>query len=200
MKCNEFWDIYNQQGHTEELDDHLKKCRQCREEMSVERKINEYLDQDEEYKAPDILWNRVEENLDGKSTGKVKNLNSFTKLKYILAAAAVLIIAVLGVRVYDNIMFNLKDAAELAMEDIEKAEEKYISSINKYSQIVKDKTDIKDNPIYLLYMEKIDRLDEIIDECKEALVQNEGNVNVRKYLLLAYQEKVNTLEAVSKLT
>ena len=52
--------------------------------------------------------------------------------------------------------------------------------------------------LWILYQERLALLDESIEACKQTLQYDAENINARKYLLLAYQEKVETLKKLLK--
>ena len=52
--------------------------------------------------------------------------------------------------------------------------------------------------LWILYQERLALLDESIEACKQTLEYNTENINAKKYLLLAYQEKVETLKKLLK--
>ena len=80
------------------------------------------------------------------------------------------------------------------LAEIKKAEKKYISAIEKLAvKVEKQETDI-DITMWVFYQERLNLLDESIQSCKSVIEKNNSSINARKYLLLAYQEKVDTLK------
>ncbi|MCE5251123.1 hypothetical protein LLG96_12975, partial [bacterium] len=75
--------------------------------------------------------------------------------------------------------------------------QEYLAAIDKLSGLVEQNKANIDPELYDLYREKLAVLDEYIGQCREAVAKNEYNINARKYLALAYQEKVETLREMS---
>lgn len=82
------------------------------------------------------------------------------------------------------------------LEVVAKAEQKYIKAIEKLEMVVEKSELDMDISLFALYQERLALLDESIATCKQTIQQNNENVNARKYLFLAYQEKVNTLKKI----
>ncbi len=79
---------------------------------------------------------------------------------------------------------------------VEKAENRYLKAIEKLEQAVEQKETDLDMNLWILYQERLALLDESIEACKRTIEQNAENINARKYLFLAYQEKVETLKKI----
>ena len=78
--------------------------------------------------------------------------------------------------------------------ELEKKEQEYTAAIEKFSKFADNFEKSIDPELYQLYQEKLAVLDEFILQCKEAVEQNEYNINAREYLALAYKEKTETLK------
>jgi len=214
MKCDDFWKIFHRKGLTPELEKHLGSCGSCRNEMEIDELLDEKIRDFPSYQAPESLWNKINEKLDedtfirhdteSKADFKMKILDLRKKinLRYVVAAAAMIVFIVLAGQNYSYFTGSNEAAEEIqaALTNIEEAEKDYIAAIDKFNAVISDKKEaLAGNSLYQLYQEKLAMLDVFIVECKEALEQNELNINVRKYLMLAYKDKVETLEAISKL-
>jgi len=93
------------------------------------------------------------------------------------------------------LMFWLKFIHESdPIKTVERAEVKYIQAIEQLEKKVEKQQPDLDMNLWILYQERLALLDESIEACKQILQYNAENINARKYLLLAYQEKVETLK------
>ncbi len=212
MKCNDFWKKFHEKGLTPELDKHLKSCSSCREEIRIEGLLEDKLKDYPSYQAPGSLWESINEELENDSfirqedtDGNIQSIypkRNWKKIRYFAAAAAAvifIILAGLNHSLFTDISESDKDL-QAALENIEEAENDYIAAIDRFTAVIENKKDeLVENSLYQLYTEKLALLDVFILECKEAIEQNELNVNARTYLILAYRDKVETLEAISKL-
>ncbi|MCP4723437.1 MAG: hypothetical protein GY863_00300 [bacterium] len=214
MKCDDFWKIFHGKGMTPELEKHLESCGSCRNEMEINELLDEKIRDFPSYQAPESLWNKINEKLDEDTfirhdtesktdlRMKIVNLRKKINLKYVVAAAAMIVFIVLAGQNYSYFTGSNEAPEEIqaALTNIEEAEKDYIAAIDRFNTVISDKKEaLAGNSLYQLYQEKLAMLDDFIIECKEALEQNKLNINVRKYLMLAYKDKVETLEAISKL-
>ncbi len=153
------------------------------------------------YAPPEKLWYKIESDL---KTFQKKNStkNSFNWLTHLIRievkpvwryATLAVSVAVILFFVLSKVVYEPDPLAE-----IENAEKKYISAIEKLaSKVEKQEPDI-DVTLWVFYQERLDLLDESIQACKSVIEKNNGSINARKYLLLAYQEKVSTLKKLLK--
>ena len=84
------------------------------------------------------------------------------------------------------------------IKKVARAEVKYIQAIEQLETKVEKQQPDLDMNLWILYQERLALLDESIEACKQTLQYDAENINARKYLLLAYQEKVETLKKLLK--
>jgi hypothetical protein len=48
--------------------------------------------------------------------------------------------------------------------------------------------------LMLLYRDRLETIDDQIEQCREALSENPGNAHIRRYMLAALQDKKQTLK------
>ena len=149
------------------------------------------------YVSPEKLWCKIESDLKALQKKKdikrdFKWLNNLIRFdikpvwRYAALAVSVTIILFF---VLPRLLYEPDPLAE-----IEKAEKKYISAIERLAfKVEKQEPDI-DMTMWVFYQERLDLLDESIKSCKNVIEKNNGSINARKYLLLAYHEKVSTLK------
>ncbi len=207
MKCNDFWKKFEESGLNPKLEKHLDECNNCKNEMEIEFLLNKKVKKLTKFKAPEELWDNInrsflEENklsisekikiFFEKQLLSVKILSS----KPALAGYAVLLLLIAFSIAYlkplsteEKIRLQAETVAEL-----EKKEQEYTAAIEKFSKFADNFEKSIDPELYQLYQEKLAVLDEFILQCKEAVEQNEYNINAREYLALAYKEKTETLK------
>ena len=212
MKCKDFWEKYEKSGLIPDLEKHLEECESCRNEMKIELLIEKKVKTLPGFKAPEDLWEKIihRENfekgkvsLSEKIKEAAKNLIPVSRtfsLKPAVAAATFILLIAVGIFYYNRPLSpeeRMRLQAEAAAE-LEETERDYIAAIEKFSSLVEDRRDNIDPELYQLYQEKLTILDGYIEQCKEAIAQNEYNINARQYLAIAYKEKVKTLKEMSE--
>ncbi len=171
-------------------------------ENRIEKLISEAAKKLPKHDPPDQLWGMIETRLEA-----VKAHRSFWKevidifagfslpkwqpvLKYSVIATAVAVIF---------LTFWLKFFHEYdPLKVVARAEVKYIQAIEQLERRVEKQQPVQDMNLWILYQERLALLDESIEACKQTLEYDAENINARKYLLLAYQEKVETLKKLLK--
>ncbi|MFC1731177.1 hypothetical protein ACFL6I_12655, partial [candidate division KSB1 bacterium] len=83
-----------------------------------------------------------------------------------------------------------------AIAEIELKEQELLQSIESLTQLANAKMEWIDQDLYMLYKARLDIIDELILSCLEAIRENEYNINARKYLFLAYEDKISTLKKI----
>jgi hypothetical protein len=53
--------------------------------------------------------------------------------------------------------------------------------------------------LMLLYRDRLETIDDQIDRCREALLENPANTHIRRYMLAALQDKKDTLTELAAL-
>jgi len=217
MKCKDFWRKYEESGLTPELESHLEECKNCKNEMKIEILLNKKVKTLHEFKAPDELWekinNVVQADIKHKTAKtplkeKIRNIirnllpsKQTTLLKPAVIGISFILLLAVGLNYYFLRPLSSEEKIRLQAEaaaELEETENEYLAAIEKFSRLVESSEEYIDPELYQLYQEKLALLDEFILQCKDAINQNEYNINARKYLALAYKEKVETLQKMSE--
>jgi len=214
MDCKEFWKKYEQTGLNPELERHLEVCSGCRAEMEIELLLQQKVESLPDQKAPKRLWNRINDALPaGERQSEHSQSSVFTGIKRlidsifpaektvplrpVIVGFVILLImtGTISVKYYNVLNVEKKEQLQaLAITEIEEKEQGYITEIEKLILLVEKKKDDINTDLFLLYRQKLAVLDEYIMLCQEAVERNQYNVNVRQYLVLAYQEKAEALK------
>lgn len=217
MNCNEFWKRYEESGLTPGLEKHLNECKNCKHELLIECELEKTVKTLQRFKAPERAWevirSAIEENhvtdraiwsLPGKIRGFFRDRLRFPVIhlpKPAVVGIAFVVLATIGITYYYSIFLSPVDEMRLqakAMQELEEIEQDYITAIEKFSVLVEHNKENIDPDLYDLYQGKLALLDEYILQCKEAISENEYNINAMKYLALAYKGKMETLKEMSE--
>ena len=216
MNCRDFWTHYEESGMTAELETHLLLCPDCRKELDTEKALMEVVHHLPVHTAPGYLWDRIAGELPEESPKPVRGgfasglsgrIRSFLnpgvsiRLKPVLIGFAIMVTSVLATRYYytNNRLTGNEDNFQVdSLRNLDEIEHEYLEAIETLSMKVESSKESIDPELYDLYSEKLAILDEYIQQCREALDANEYNPNARKYLALAYREKMDTLKEMAK--
>jgi hypothetical protein len=124
------------------------------------------------------------------------------------AAAALFVLAVLGLQVFRNSGGRepLVNAAarrdpllsDRSLDEVETAEANYVASIERLSREARSRIENPSTPVLVNYREKLLLLDSAIEETRSQIENNRFNSHLRRELLAMYQEKQRTLQDVMK--
>jgi hypothetical protein len=186
-----------------EFQAHLRECPVCQkiagkdtELLNLARSLNQKV------RAP-LLWTRIENQIRQEksaqsTTGEMADRRAWTSLWRI--AAAVLITFGLTLAGYflskpgDIESHNL--LAGEALRQVEKAEQEYVTTIDRLETAAMPQMLEMDTELTLLYRDRLAIIDTQILHCREALAENPRNAHIRRYLLLALQDKKKTLSEI----
>ncbi|MFC1508256.1 anti-sigma factor family protein [Candidatus Omnitrophota bacterium] len=216
MNCKDFWSNYEDSGLTSELKAHLDACPSCQKEMEVEKALLSIVQDLPVHKAPDHLWDRIERELPQEKP-EINRLKVFVEaltdginaifsplhhlqLKPVLAGVIIMITSVLATHYYytrPTSTVSVTGIEKVALRELEDIEREYLAAVENLTEQVELNKDSIDPELYDVYREKLAVLDEYIQQCKDAVDSNELNPNARKYLALAYVEKMETLREMS---
>ena len=217
MNCKNFWSDYEDSGLNPELTAHLDACTSCQKEMEVETALLSIVQTLPVHKAPDHLWDRIERQLpqEQPESNRLKLLVEaladsinvifsplrHLQLKPVLAGVIIMITSVLATHYYytrPTSMVSVNGIDKVAFRELEEIEQEYLAAVENLTEQVELNKDSIDPELYDVYREKLAVLDEYIEQCKDAVDNNELNPNARKYLALAYVEKMETLREMSE--
>jgi hypothetical protein len=177
--------------------DHLKSCTLCRERREFEDKIVQEAGRLQPLQADTALWKRIDNSIQAKNTSKgIHKLRTGSQSKIWLSAAAV-IIAVFTFSVF----YIFSGGSEKILSDgallrVEYTEQNYIAAIDQLEKEATPKMAALDLDLMLLYRDKLETIDQQIEQCRQAIKNNPGNAHIRRYMLAALQDKKETLQEI----
>jgi hypothetical protein len=198
MSCNKFKKYEFGKLSQNEFQQHLKTCALCQERMRQDTRM---LSLAKSLKRPvesPHLWDRIEESLrEEQHKGKRSEVKDtrWSVIRLLPVAAAALLIMSVG------FYFLLKPETgksgiltESALAKIEKKEREYIEAIEELEERTLPKMAEMNLDLMLLYRDKLETIDDQIEQCREALSENPANAHIRRYMLAALQDKKQALK------
>lgn len=84
----------------------------------------------------------------------------------------------------------------LVLGEVQKAESHYQKAIEALSEASQRKLDSVDPALAQIFNDNLATMDYYLKECKEAVQTNPDNPLIHRYLLTAYQKKVELLQTI----
>lgn len=186
MHCKDFWEIYETQGLTLELEEHLKICEDCRKIMQAENLLKKQVGGLPIYRAPDRLWTKVSEELAPSTyrnklmhllhTGNRSIINFLSVSAEFVLNRPVMLGITFGIIIGISIgyLYFLPGTPvreirqmEKAIVELTEAEEKYKIAIEKFSSIVDQYQNNSAPELYQLYQTRLASLSIGMEQYKE---------------------------------
>jgi hypothetical protein len=179
----------------------MRACPECREAYERDRiLLGLSRSLRAEVKAPD-LWGRIESDLRNQRKFRIGRLWKFS----VFRIAAILILGfILGL----SLMFGLKDdrdnlssglLSESVLRNVEVRQKAYESAIKELEAVASSRLVALDQELMFLYRDRLEVVDEQIEQCRQALATNPANAHIHRYLLAALQDKQETSKEIMNL-
>jgi len=207
MSCDQFDRHRNGEVTAEDFTRHARDCAECREQTALDARLDREITALRDPVGADALWEKIEASLvrekqlaaekgAGKRAPEGPRLIAFLSRRWpvlIPAGAALLVLAVLGIRVFRSPAAPSGILAREALARVESTEKEYLGAIESLESQARPKIAAMDLQEMSLYKDKLAVIDAQIVKCREALASNPGNAHIRRYLLAALQDKRQAL-------
>jgi len=200
MNCDQYRTYELGELDEEIFQSHAQTCESCREHL---RQDAELMDLARSLKQPvdaPFLWNRIEETLRAEmQRDQRRGIRLIRQHRTALYRIAAVLVASAGLGSYAYFGPEPEPPrlfSSAALERVEEKERKYIEAIEELEQAASAQLAQMDLDLMLLYRDKLETIDAQIARCREALQNNPANTHIRRYLLLALQDKKDTLQEV----
>lgn len=187
---------------------HAAGCRTCREALRLDKRVMS-LSQSlrQPIDAPD-LWNRIEDSLQKEITGVESPAPEFRVKRgrwriWRLAAVSAALIMVACIGIFIGLKIRTPSSGLLsdkAFARVEQKEQEYLQAILNLEKIVLPQLGDLNLELNFLYRDRLETIDAQIQQLREALEFNTANVHMRRHLMMALQEKKDTLAEVLNLS
>jgi hypothetical protein len=198
MTCDGFKKVCLGEWTHDVFQEHMATCPECREAyerdgmlLGISRSLKI------EVEAPD-LWDRIESDLRNQRNFRIGQL---WKSSMFRIAAILMLGFILGL----SVMFGSKDdpgdrssglLSESALNEVEIRQKAYESAIKELEAVASSRLVALDQELMFLYRDRLEVIDQQIEQCREALATNRANAHIHRYLLAALQDKEETLNEI----
>jgi hypothetical protein len=204
MKCTMYKKFQAGRLNQQEYRLHEQNCPACREAHAQDRKL---MAESRKLKVPvdtSAIWTKLESSLKNDPAaetrpGKIRLHRLFpVRLGPVpIAAVSLAGIFLLGLLVWNT---GGKQSSGLlsgqALNRVEKIEHAYMAAIDELEKQIGPSLESMDMELSLLYRDRLETIDEQIQQCRNALMQNPANYQIRRYLLTALRDKKDTLREI----
>ncbi len=192
-------------GRRERFERHIKSCPECRELVHDFQRIVDRARDFSDPSPPHATWGkiqaRLEENRRWAQIPAFAGAKSrpFSKWSFALGAASVLLVAA-GVALLGpgfggrSPLVSQLDRQMYTLNKLEEAESHYQKAIKALAQAVAAQEDQMDAGLAEVFKANLEIVNASIAECKQAVLNNPQDLESRRFLLAAYQEKADLLD------
>jgi hypothetical protein len=202
MSCNKLKKYeLGKLGETE-FHRHLKTCSSCQERIEQNARLMALSRSLKRPIEPPHLWDRIAKSLEEEQQKELSSGVTHSRwhpLRFLPAAAVVFLVAAIGLYFFIEPGTQKSGLlADSALARVEKKENEYVKAIEELEQLVLPRMANMNLELTLLYRDKLETIDDQIEQCREALAENPANAHIRRYMLAALQDKKQTLTEIWK--
>lgn len=201
-------------SRAEAVEEHLESCAECAAFHQDLNSIREGVKGLEPLEPPEHLWTNLRFQLEAEGLIRSKPKESFwaailpqrlPDLKPAWSGAILALFLGIGsLLVYDlttrspvvPVPAASTSGQEALLEEVRKAEANYLAAIEALSASSREKLEGLDPVLAQVFHDNLATMDYYLDECKQAVENSPQNPLARRYLLAAYQKKVELLQTI----
>lgn len=196
MSCDYFEKYEIGEIESREFREHLKTCSYCQEQEQMDtRLMNLSRSLKEPVQSPG-LWERIEHTLTTEEHQRRQPIVLGYRRSFAWYAAAAVILIAVAVGIYSWLFQEKHEPGlltETALKKVELREQEYIKAIEELEKQAIPRMANMNIELMLLYRDRLETIDDQIEQCREALAENPANTHIRRYMLAALQDKKETL-------
>lgn len=193
------------------LEKHCSSCAECQKLLKDFHKISQSAAHLKGISPPENAWLKIREKLPAGEQEVIKVASGRPKwltlpgLNYALSAVLILlvVVALFVIRPFDRNgkgISPLSESQQYTLAKLKEAEHHYKLAINALAEAVAAQKGELDPKMADVFRTNLAIIDESIDACQQAVLNNPNNIESRNYLLAAYREKTNLLTQMMAVT
>ncbi len=181
---------------------HARLCVECQRLLAQDEQLLLLTRNLAQPAASPFLWVKIENALRTEQQRERRLRSHFTSTQKLLAyAVAASFVLAIGLGAFFHLnKQHIEDSrllADAALQRVEQKEREYEAAIAELERTTSPQLAHLHTDLMLLYRDRLATIDAQIARCREALGENPGNAHVRRYLLMALQDKKETLQELA---
>ncbi len=186
----------------EKFAQHARNCAECQRLQAQDERLLQLSRTLAPLSASPFLWAKIENTLRAEQQRETRLRARFSKTQKLVAyAVAASLIIGLGWNAFFKPQTNASEAsgvlATTALQQVAQKEKEYEAAIAGLERASAPQLAQLPTDLMLLYRDRLATIDAQIARCRETLAENPGNAHVRRYMLMALQDKQETLQELA---
>lgn len=181
---------------------HVRACVDCQRLQAQDEQLLQIVRSLDPPTSSPFLWAKIENTLrveqQRETRWRSRPVASLKWLKYAVAASIIFAVGLAALFMRKNeAQADAKLLAASALEHVAQKEKEYEAAIAQLERVTSPQLTQLPTELLLLYRDRLATIDTQIARCREALAENPGNAHVRRYMLMALQDKKETLQELA---
>ncbi|MEK7727335.1 MAG: hypothetical protein AAB354_02915 [candidate division KSB1 bacterium] len=202
MPCDFYFQHELGEITAEDFAQHARNCAECQSLQAQDAQLSQLTRTMATPTASPFLWAKIANALRAEQQRETRLRARFSKTqKFVAYAVAASLILGLGLSTLYKRSPNTTAASRVlaaqALQQVEQKEKEYETTIAELERVTAPQLAQLPMDLMLLYRDRLATIDAQIARCREALAENPGNAHVRRYMLMALQDKQETLRELA---
>ena len=181
---------------------HARACAACQRLQAQDEQLLQIVRSLDQPASSPFLWAKIENTLRVEQQREIRwssrPVASLKWLKYAVAASIVFAVGLAALFMRkDEAQTDAKLLAASALQNVAQKEKEYEAAIAQLERATSPQLAQLPTELMLLYRDRLATIDTQIARCREALAENPGNAHLRRYMLMALQDKKATLQELT---
>ncbi len=193
-------------GRRERFQRHIEGCSDCRELVRDFQRIVDRARDLSDPSPPRATWGKIRASLEeNRRWAQIPAFagaerRPFSKWSFALGAASVLLVAAVALLLLGpgfgsrSPLLSQLDRQQYTLNKLEEAEAHYQKAIKALAEAVAAQEDQMDAGVAEVFKTNLEIVNASIAECKQAVLNDPQDLESRRFLLAAYQEKADLLD------
>jgi anti-sigma factor RsiW len=190
-----------------QLDEHCAKCADCQKLMEDFQTISSSTKELDTFSPPESTWGKIQEKMTAEEqevltlAPQKQSWFSLPRLSYVLSAVLLVVflslVFIYGPRYWSGqaVVPELENQ-QYTLAKLEEAEHHYQLAIKALNEAAMAQKEQLDPQVAEVFRTNLGLIDQSINACRQAVLNDPNDIESRKYLLAAYREKTNLLNVI----
>ena len=214
MKCqtaqkwiNEYIDGDLDAAKKTKLDEHCAQCEDCQKLLKDLQTISSRAKELDTFSPPESTWGKIQDRMTSEEqevltlAPQKQSWFRLPRLSYVISAVLIVVflslVFIFGPRYWSGqaIIPDLENQ-QYTLAKLEEAEHHYQLAIKALNEAAMAQEENLDPQVAEVFRTNLELIDQSINACRQAVLNDPNNIESRKYLLTAYKEKTDLLNEI----